>query len=232
MARDAIESMQADGLQPTLDHISELIDLARKIQEPEHRTWQYLSYEGIRAGSSHHILRPFTIKSGRWFDFISDKISNHLLMFACAYAMEKGHDKNIDFVPLYDLETAQTTLIDYANKLTCNGQELSEAIDRCTEKASDGDRYRAKRNKSTSASVEQLIAELVAVTGQPEEYWLSKTSTFAMQVLIHAINHAASMYGGVDLEKKELHKAEFDFACCVDRIERELKGLEAFTDAE
>lgn len=230
MASDAIESMRREGLEPDLDQIAELIELARRVQEPEHRTWPFLSYEGVRAGTSGHILKPLTIKSGRWHDFIVDKISDYWQIYACAYAMEFGHDESADFVSLYDLERAQSALAGYAATLSCNPEELREAIERCMDIPTDGDRYRAKRNPRGEVNTESIIAELVAVTGQPEEYWLSRTSTFAMEVLKHAVNHSAAMFGGVDYDQSDLVKAEFDFACCVDRIERELKGEESFID--
>ena len=146
--------------------------------------------------------------------------------------MEFGHDQGADFISLYSLENAQAALAGYASNLSCNPEELREAIERCMDYPTDGDRYRAKRSKQGPVNTESVIAELVAITGQPEAYWLSRTSTFAMEVLKHAVHHSASMFGGIDSEKADLNRAEFDFACCVDRIERELKGEEAFTDGE
>ena len=50
MAARAIEELRAKNLEPSLNHIASLIELAKRVQEPEHRTFPYLSYHGDSCG--------------------------------------------------------------------------------------------------------------------------------------------------------------------------------------
>ena len=225
MAARAIEELRAKNLEPTLDQIASLIELARRVQEPEYRTFPWLSYHGIRAGNSCHVFRPLTIKSGMWFDFISDHLhSDDLNRLATAYAMEHGNDESVDFLPLYNPVVATQRLTEYGARLSCNIDELEDALMRCMDEITEGDRLNAKNSTGSEAvDKENTIAQLVAITGLDESYWLSKTTDFACKVLTHAMKTNAGPFGdssgGVDLNYQ---KANFDFIAEVAKIERKL----------
>ena len=86
----------------------------------------------------------------------------------------------------------------------------------------EGDRISANRGKREAVDKENTIAQLVAITGQDETYWLSKTTDFACKVLTHAMRANAGPFGdggGVDLNYQ---KANFDFIAEVAKVERDL----------
>lgn len=222
LAADAIQGLEDQGLHPSLDDISELIELAKRVEKPDHQTDYTLSYAGVRVGNSHHFLRPLSIKAGIWFDFIMDRLSSHESVLACAFAMERGHLESEDFSEPFNLDKAREKIASYQMSLSCNMHELEEAIDRCTTDYTEGDAVRADRGGGEGKGVQDIILQLVSVTSQTEDYWLSKTPSYAMQVLEHAYRFSASAFGAASNNDHSYMRASFDFNCTVARIEREL----------
>lgn len=224
MAVEAITRLREKGLEPTLDHISAIIFLARKIQEPEYRTFPWLSHHGVQIGESSRRLRPFTIKSGTWYDHVSARfLTGEQSVYACALAMEYGHDADYDFTEIWDMKSAKSAIAEYIKHMEFTKSELEDAIDRIMPVMLEGDRMRAEKN-SAPISRESMVARLVAMSGQPEEYWWSKTLEFASEVMIHSLSAKAAIVGVPDGEgDSEYQLDNYNFQCELIRIERELK---------
>ncbi|MGB1650253.1 MAG: hypothetical protein ACPHEP_04445 [Acidimicrobiales bacterium] len=219
MAADAINRLREKGLEPSLDHIATLIELAKRIQEPSYRTFPWLSYHGVQVGESSRRLRPLTIKSGIWFDYIVDHLVGEERHIACAIAMEFGHDPEFDFRELFDTQKARNAIAKYKTGLEFTFDELEDAILRCTDESLEADRMSASTN-TKNTDIENTIAQLVAMTGIEEEHWMSHTIEFSMKVLTHAITKGqmfASESNGDDYQK-----LCWQFNCEALRIEREL----------
>lgn len=225
IAKGEIADLRAKGLEPSLDQIATLINLARKIAEPDYRTAEYLSHVGMRAGDSQHVLRPLTIRSGIWYSWIVDQLTEDTMcMYACAFAMEHGANPDVDFKPLFDFGKAVDAITNYATSCTATVAELKSAIARC---GSDPDEWygrdaRAKLDGDQSGDgYEDTIARLVAATGLPDTYWEQRTMTFANKVLLHSLEQGAGIFGGVETDS-EYRRANFNFFAALEAIEREL----------
>ena len=227
MAADAINRLREKGLEPTLDHIATLIELARRIQEPETKTYTWMSYVGVQVGVSRRRFRPVTIKSGMWFDWVINNISDPaLITFATGMAMEYGHDKDYDFSKLYTIESAIDAIREYAERLDVNEFELSDAIERCTDETLHGDTLLAERREaSKSIDIEDTIAYLVAATGQPAEVWMSSTFDYALKVCSHSAAIKAMSSGLFEADKDDAEmRNNFMFMAELQKIESELQG--------
>ena len=224
LARDAVERLQEQGLNPSLDHIAELIELARRVQEPAARIWPYLTHTGIYAAG--HRFRPLSIKAELWFDWFLDNFDSEILQtYAFAYASEFGHLPETDFAEITDIRSAKTVIGAYAGAMSCNAEQLQEALRRVMDEPTEGDRIRA-RNSTEPDNLEDTVAQLVAATGLSEEHWKTKTLRFALQVLHHSLAYATGIFADQSdaASSPEYQRANFDFIARLEQIERELRG--------
>jgi hypothetical protein len=213
LAREIIGALRADGIEPTLDQIAELIHLARKVQEPSRRTSPWYEGDPVRAGESGPTLRPLTIQAEEWFDWaVSEFTDDKWRGLAFCYAAQNGRAPGA-FDDLWDSKKARAALRSYARRLPCNRVELESAAMRIMDAASPGDTYRARKADEGESGYDygDLLARLVAATGHTREYWLGQSRTYAFRVLEHAMNiaHAAWGAGGQGHDPDYL-RASFD----------------------
>lgn len=198
MAKDIIASLRADGIEPTLDQIAELIELARRVQEPTRKTSPWYEGAPVRAGESGPILRPLTIQAVEWYDWaVSHFAADETRGMAFCFAAERGHIAGA-FDDLWTVAGAKRKLNEYARRLSCTRAELESAAMRVMDESNPGDVLRARNDDGeSSADFGDIMAKLEAVTGQPREYWITKPRCYAMRVLRHAIesSSAAGVWG-------------------------------------
>jgi hypothetical protein len=220
LAKDEIELLRARGLEPTLDHIAEIIDLARKVQEPEDCTFPYLSHHGVEVGSSGRFFKPMTIGSGLWYEKISMKLDKPYLITGALYmAMEHGHDESVDFSKLFSASAAGRAIEEYLKGATFTIEEASDAVDRLVATVCIADR---KSDDKSSEDIEDFIAQMVALSGLPDTYWMHRTTTLAVKVMMHQIHLSAMSAGGSSREDEEYGRAFGKFNRSVYLIEQEL----------
>lgn len=226
MARQAIESLRDKNLEPTLDHISIIIELARRIEEPSYRTFPWLSHVGVQIGDSSRRLRPLTIKSGCWYDHASEKLLKPFnIQFGLALAMEYGHDKEYDFSVLYTEESANKAVGDYLRKMEFTVEELQDAMSRVMDPDYYADQLRAEKGEPAKQfSREDLIGQLVAYGGQSRESFESSTLEFAQSVMLHALQRSAvGSEISLGIEDSAYQRDNFIFQAELIRIEQDLK---------
>ena len=222
-AAEAINELRAEGLNPSLDNLALLIELGRRVQNPPHRTQQYLEGVGVRAGTRGPRFLPLSIEGGLWFDWATHSLSGdnektYALAMACDPALAGG------FNDLYEVGRAKAAVHDYAAALSCNMEELESALVRIMDEATPGDELRAERESGTTFDVSDTVAQMVAATGLPAEHWYSKPLGHALKVLTHAMEMRVSIMGGSDSRSDpEYERACFDFAAGVQKVEAECR---------
>lgn len=224
MASEAIERLRGKGYEPTLDHISAIIELARRIQEPTHRTFPWLSHGGVEVGGSGRVLRPMTIKSGVWFEYASEHILKPCdQRFGCALAMEYGHDEEYDFRPMFVEAECRKAIIAYIAGMNFTIEELDDAMERIFPEDLEADVMRVQGKDSPAVDKEDMIARLVAISGLKAEYWMSNTLDFAQKVLTHGMQNGNYADVGSSIQDSRYQEDNYNFQCELIRIERELQ---------
>lgn len=221
MAKEAIRELRADGIEPTLDDIAELIDAARKVQEPSRRTSPWYEGDPIRVGPQGPTLRPMTIQAEEWFDFAvsqfaDDKLRGAAFLYACEHGATAGA-----FDALWTRQTAETRLRKYIRAFPCARGAMESAAARLMDKAIAGDIMRARKDDGEAWDFGDVLARIEAVTGKPRSYWMTQTRRYAFRVLEHATRY--NMGGGAFAKSPEgidpeYEKASYDFNATVELI--------------
>jgi len=205
IAKEIIASLRADNIEPTLDQIAELIELARRVQEPARKTSPWYEGTPVRAGENGPTLRPLTIQAEEWFDWaVSAFADDKLRGVAFCLASERGRMEGA-FEGLWAVAPAKRAIAEYSRTLACTRAELESAAMRIMDETNPGDVIRSRNAAGDEAQgydYGDLIAKLAAITGQPREYWLAQSRTYAFRVLQHAVNFAAQS-GGLGAEKPQ-----------------------------
>lgn len=228
MAKEAVEELRADGIEPTLDDITDLIDAARKVQEPSRRTSPWYEGDPVRVGPNGPTLRPLSIQAEEWFDFVVSVLANDKLRAAAfCYASEHGATAGA-FDGLWTRQTAETRLVKYRRGLACTAGALESAAARVMDKTSAGDIIRARKDDGGAWGFGDVLAKIEAITGRPRAYWMTQTRRYAFRVMEHATryNMAGGMFSGSAPDSDpEYLKASFDFQAVVELIrERNAHG--------
>lgn len=228
LAKEAVAELRADGIEPTLDDIAELIEAARKVEEPSRRTSPWFEGDPVRVGPNGPTLRPLSIQAEEWFDFaVSQFPDDKLRAAAFCYAAEHGATAGA-FDVLWTRQTAETRLRRYMRGLACSPGALESAAARLMRNPSAGDIVRGRKESADAWDFGDVLAQLEAATGRPREYWMTQTARYAFRVLEHAIRH--NMAGGAFTDAKadqerEYLRASFDFHAVTELIrERAANG--------
>ena len=93
LARSEIELLRADGIEPTLDELAELFELAKRVESPFARTNPIASRAPIAVGSSNLRLWPLSLRAEAWLEQHAAKLSTFgaaLVGYAAAFGREPG----------------------------------------------------------------------------------------------------------------------------------------------
>lgn len=221
LAKEAVAELRADGIEPTLDDIAELIDAARRVQEPSRRTSPWYEGDPVRVGPNGPTLRPLSIQAGEWFDFAVSVFSDDKLRGAAfCFAAEHGATEGA-FDGLWNRQSAETRLVKYRRGLACAAGALESAAERVMDKTSAGDIVRARKDDGDAWDFGDVLAKIEAITGRPRAYWMTQTRRYAFRVMEHATryNMAGGMFAGSAPDSDpEYLKASFDFQAVVELI--------------
>ncbi len=221
MAVEAVAELRRDGIEPTVAEICQLIDLARRVQEPARRTSPWYEGDPVRVGTDGPVLRPLSIQGEEWFDwavsvFASEKLRGAAFCFAAA----QGHKADA-FDGLWSRPAAETALVRFIRRLPCTRGALESAAQRIMEDQSPGDVMRARKDNADGFDLGDVLAKLEALTGKPRERWVTEPRRYAFRVLEHAIryNMAGGAFGTTDAASDpEYLRASFDFESAVQLI--------------
>lgn len=171
LARIEIETLRADGIEPTLDELTELIELGRRAECPHGRTNPVASRAPIRAGVDGPRLWPLTLQAEAWIEQHAGKLETLGAALVC-YASAIGREPGA-FDGLATWRDIGDAVREWAAGLTCTADDLADAADRLT---GGQEPETAPGDPDARADIEDMLAALVVESGQPIEYWLAHTS--------------------------------------------------------
>jgi len=197
LAKAEIQGLKQAGIEPTLDEIVWLNDLARRVEYPDPPAPLAMG-QPVPIGGDW--LWPFTIQADRWWRRTLDWFDGReeLEAYALAYALAHGRIANA-FDYLYTAESAARAIGEWADGLTCSRDELMGAIEKILNKPSvildgecddDDDSCPGPEDND-----EQLVAWLVAGTGLPVEYWVRECSRAYCMAQIRAVQAQSAAFG-------------------------------------
>ena len=180
LAAEEVKALQAKGIEPTLDEIILLNDLARRVDDPEGGT---TLPAGTPARAGDVVLWPFTIQADVFYSrFVQlftgkDRLEVYLLGFTLANARVAGA-----FDTLTDYTSAERAVMSWSRSVACTYEELAQAIYKVTHEDNDKEieavrealaEIDAKRFGTDKKPVywEDMIARLVSTCGGSPEMW-------------------------------------------------------------
>jgi hypothetical protein len=210
LAITEIQELRAAGIEPTLDEVVWINDLAREVDNPyggENRR-----HAGKPSKAGNVWLWPFTIQARIWYQQAVEwfdgslELQGDALAFALAHGREAGA-----FVHLAGYKSAKKAVCDWKSRLACTDDELSAAIldvmpmdDELAEiEARFNAEYNAKHNITEDEKPgkdfdwDESVDLLIATTGLPRDVWMREESEArALSVINVIIKQQLAMAGG------------------------------------
>jgi hypothetical protein len=219
IAESEITAIRAEGIEPTVDEIVWLNDLGRTVENPSGRTDYALAGYPVRCGDV--TLWPFSIASGTWFDDVACALfKTDAMQFWClAYALANARNPDVEWEALNEYDTVRSVVNGWALRCRCTAAELRGAVNRIIPQLSAPHPIKAAR-VSDEPRPSGLVADLVAGTGLPAEYWRGKPWSFAEECMCAVL---AQSQNGIDRKgyKDALYKdACFKFYCAADAVRK------------
>jgi len=188
IARHEIGKLRSDGIEPTLDELAEIIELGRRVENPRCNLSPMVEPEPLYLAD--RVLWPLTLQAEEWFATMGGSFAGEFGLCAVCYAAQHGRETGA-FVPLYTMRAAMEAVRAWRAGCTATIEEVAEAAERLTGHAP---REESKR-KPADADLGRILAELMAATGQPPEYWLVRTSVHMLDVLRAVLRREAAAVG-------------------------------------
>ena len=180
LASAEVEDLRAEGIEPTIEEIILLNDLARQVDDPDGVS---SVAAGLPARAGSVVLWPLTIAGDvffdRWVDRIDsdDRFSVYFLAFVLAHGRTAGA-----FDLLTDYSSVRSAVLEWGERIDATFEELTVATDRVTRNdkrnsaAVDAIKLElaeidAKRFGTAGESWTPLVAWLCATCGGPPEIW-------------------------------------------------------------
>jgi hypothetical protein len=216
LARAEIKDLEDSGIDLTPDEIVWLNELATEVESPAGRVDLAAAGEPVRVGK--RVMWPFTIASAEWWARMagtafttSDGARN-----ALAFALCNGRDPAV-FADLLTINDARKAVNAWTLRSGITAREREAAILRCVPEIGAPHVARSKRAKPADPhGHDKMVAELVAGTGLPADYWRAQLQTHAGRCLTAVYRQAALGAGGdvSEDEKREYQDSmhRFDLA--------------------
>jgi len=161
-----IRALRASGVVVSDDDIVWLSCLAHAVEFPALRTRECAGFDKAIRLSDGTILHPLTVAASKFLEQFGRIFADSMDLFSVGYAMVRTHD----FTLTQSARSVVDAVVAWTENLKVSPTELAVAIDRLL--ASDEPIIASSGSK---IDVDRLIAKLSAGTGQPAEYWQSKT---------------------------------------------------------
>ncbi len=181
LAEANIKDLQNRGINPTLNEIIWINDLARKVDNPDDGKNCMAIGRPVSIGNTW--LWPFTIQGSKWYTWILPLLDgeSEAEMLSLGFALAFGRERGI-FYPLYHYESAVNAIEDWSKGLGATVDELAAAIIELLP-ASDGlpnENENDDDDDSDSPRKEiqwdNIVAWLVKECGGPPDIWTRQVS--------------------------------------------------------
>jgi hypothetical protein len=193
-AREEIAALQASGLQLTPEEIVWINELAMDVECTPGRVHLAAAGEPVRMGN--RVMWPFTVASAGWWTKVTrlgwfttqDGARN-----ALAFCLCNGRTPEV-FEDILTEDDARRAVNAWILKAGATPAEREAAIIRCVPEIGAPHAVKRKNEKTDDEGTDKLIAELVAGTGLPADYWQGQLQSHAVRCLM-AVYRQASLGG-------------------------------------
>jgi hypothetical protein len=196
LALAEIRDLREKGIEPTLDEVIWLNDLARKVEKPSEGAGSSPYGEPVYV-SGGVWLWPWTVqaiqwyrKALKWFDG-----QEELELYALGYALARGRYEGA-FDDIHTYHTAKDKLVAWSETLPCTPEELTTAISDLL--ARDNEEMPAAPDTvddGGDSDWQGVIAQLTAETGTDPDVWNRKVCITYLLRQIQSINRTKRAEG-------------------------------------
>lgn len=199
LAVNAVEELRAKGVDPCVDDVVWLHELARECMAPCGQIHPGMTGAPVRVGNV--TLWPFTIGSADWFISVAcPLVSGEWQTYALAYALANARDTSA-LELLTDYATIKGTLRKFKRGLNIRLRELTSAID-AVMSVEPRPVTNSKRGLVNGDPQEKprdpyagLVATLCSTLGQSPDYWRWGIGRSEAMDLLRAYNEAHTVKG-------------------------------------
>ena len=172
VAQYEIDDLAAAGITLTP---AEIVRLNALCHESTHPDASAVSYTGtpVRLPATHNrYLWPYTIAAAEWYQWACDTLPDEHKIFALVYALEYGRTAGA-FDQLWQKDTAIKSVKKYRRGLRCTLGELIVAVGQII---NEGGEIPDDPPDATVGNHDQMLVQLVAMTGVPADEWRYRAS--------------------------------------------------------
>ena len=212
-----VAALRADGIEPTLDELAAMMHWGALVECPAGRVGPQPEDAPIEVGD--RVLWPLTLAADAWLDMARDWLSPDLLPAAFGLAAERAREPGA-FASLYSRRAAVEAVTEWQRTFTATPGELHRALWRLIPEARPTDQEPEDDGEPPPILPPQFdLAELVAGTGLPIEYWQAHTSRHCLAVM-DALAARAAAETGAKLDRDPSREAYRQLLCLVGQIRR------------
>jgi len=171
-AEAEILKLREAGIEPTLDELAELFELAKRVEEPFAETNPLASRAPLAVGTSGLYLYPLTLQATAWMELHCEAFADMRILLVC-YAAHVGRVPGA-FDQLHGYKGILTAITDWGQTVTATATELASAEEILT--GGNEPEHFAAPTQSETLTMCDILASLAVESGQPVEYWLTHTS--------------------------------------------------------
>ena len=189
LAEAEINDLKEQGIEPTLNEIVWINDLARKVENPDYGKARTAIGRPIPAGGAW--LWPFSIQGYLWYTEVQELFDDddYLDVLSMAYSLAHSREVNA-FAGLYDYKAVKKAVLKWAKGLTCTHEELLIAVTNLLGGYDEGITLNGEQEEADTPDVDYdyIISMLCTKVGNKPDYWLSEISREYVFKLLHTIH--------------------------------------------
>ncbi|TSA40085.1 hypothetical protein D4Q85_00305 [bacterium] len=177
IAQAEVARLRAKGIEPTLDELACLFHWADRAEHPAGRLSPLLAGSPLEIGG--RLLWPLTLQAEQWLQWASDWIRADDMPVAVCYAAEHGRIVG-HFDTLLRPNVAQSAITEWAAGCSVTRAEVEEAASSLMPSSEPLDAMTAT-DDAPRVDMADIYADLFGATGQPPEWWQTRTSAELMR---------------------------------------------------
>jgi hypothetical protein len=181
IARGEIEALRADGIEPTLDEMARLMHWGALVECPAGRVGP--QPEDAPVELAGRVLWPLSMAADAWLDTVRQWLPGALTLAAFGLAAERSREPD-GFVDLYSRKAALAAVERWCATFAGSQSQLTRALTRLVPELLPSAELPADPAEDAPLlPSDPDLAQMVAATGLPAEYWLQHTSRHYLAVL-------------------------------------------------
>jgi len=231
IVKEEIRLLVQDDIDLTPEEIVWLYELGKVVENPE-LTMRAKAGIPVRCGPL--VLWPPTIQADLWFEGYASKLfaEPDMITYCLCFAMRYGREERLPewsgatcFAELNTFESIQKAVMAWAMRIPARVDELEAALNQMLDGPNPPHKIKRK-GKPDDPQEWDVLAECMAATGMPAEYWQRQTFARAGAVLRAKMRQDAIILGGGPQKNEVDDKAATalaEFGAAVDAIRKSRK---------